>query len=228
MQQREGENLRNLIIGSSGGIGQAIANELRDAGQEVVGLSRSADGLDITSEKDVIDAARTLSGEFDRILVVTGALRDGDHLPEKTIKSIDPEAMQVLFAINALGPALCLKHFYELLPKDRRSVFACFSARVGSIGDNRLGGWVSYRASKAALNQIVRTSAIEIARKRPQAICVAYHPGTVQTDLTQQFLTGHSYVSPQEAARNAVRVFDNLSEKETGRFFDWRGEEVLW
>ncbi len=139
-----------------------------------------------------------------------------------------PDALRAQFETNALGPAMLIKHLHQLLPTDRRGVIAALSARVGSIGDNRLGGWISYRTAKAALNQIVHTSAIEIARKRPESICVALHPGTVRTALTQKYVGNHPAVDPQQAARNILSVIDGLIAEDTGGFFDWKGARVAW
>ncbi|MGH1423997.1 MAG: SDR family NAD(P)-dependent oxidoreductase [Pseudooceanicola sp.] len=218
---------RALIIGASGGIGQALTAQLRAQGHSVAGLSRSADGLDITSEQSVIDCLARVDGPFDKIIVATGGLEIGPHAPEKTLKALDPDAFAAQFALNATGPALILKHAMQFLPRDRQSVFAVLSARVGSIEDNRLGGWYSYRASKAALNQIVRTAAIEVARSHPLAICVALHPGTVATAFTRNY-QNHPAVSPGDAALNLVSVIGALSPADTGRFFDWSGAPVAW
>ena len=121
-----------------------------------------------------------------------------------------------------------LKHVPKLLHKDRATIVATLSARVGSIGDNHLGGWYSYRASKAALNQIVHSAAIELSRKRPKSICIALHPGTVRTALTQKYVGKHPAVSPAEAANNLLKVLDGLRTEDTGLFFDWAGERIDW
>ena len=132
------------------------------------------------------------------------------------------------FALNCIGPSLILKHSLRLLPKDRRAVFAALSARVGSIGDNRLGGWYSYRTAKAALNQMIHTASIEVARTHKQAICVALHPGTVATDFTAKYLGRHPAVPAGDAAQNLLRVIDGLTPDQTGQFFDWKGASVPW
>jgi len=132
------------------------------------------------------------------------------------------------FALNAVGPALVLRHASKLMPGDRRAVFAVLSARVGSIGDNRLGGWISYRSAKAAVNQIVHTAAIELSRSHPQSICVALHPGTVETPFTEKYLGRHHAVPPEEAAGNLLNVVDGLTPAESGGFFDWAGKAVPW
>jgi len=218
---------RTLIVGASGGIGGALVHNVESRGESVVALSRSIDGLDIVDEKSVADCLDRLDGWFDRIIVATGALSGAGYRPEKTLKSLDPAAIAAQFALNATGPMLVLKHALRLLPRDRRSVFAVLSARVGSIGDNRLGGWYSYRASKAALNQLVHTVAIEVARSHRQAICVTLHPGTVATAFTKDY-PNHVSVSSQEAAQNLLRVMDGLSTADTGGFFDWAGKQVVW
>lgn len=221
---------RALVIGSTGGVGQAVAQAIRAAwgAERVVTLSRSADGLDITKERLVAQAARDQAGPFDLIFVATGALQIGDVAPEKALSAIEPDAMRDLFVLNALGPALVLKHFHHFLPRDRHTVFATLSARVGSVGDNRLGGWIGYRASKAALNQVIRTASVELARTRPRSVCVALHPGTVRTTLTERYLGRHPSVEADEAAANLLRVIGGLTTADTGSFLDWKGETVPW
>ncbi|WP_170427085.1 SDR family NAD(P)-dependent oxidoreductase [Ruegeria arenilitoris] len=217
-----------LIIGASGGIGSAIAARLKQQSVTVTSLSRSHDGFDLTNPEVVDQALSNLSGPFDLILVASGALEIDGATPEKTIRSVSAQAMMDQFALNAVGPALVLRHAARLLPRDRRAVLAVLSARVGSIGDNRLGGWISYRAAKAAVNQIVHTSAIELARTHKQAICVTLHPGTVQTAFTQKYVGRHPAVAPDEAARNLLAVTKALSPEDTGGFFDWAGKPVPW
>jgi len=149
--------------------------------------------------------------------------------PEKTWRAIDPEMMAESFIVNTIGPALVAKHVLPLFPRDRRAVFAALSARVGSIGDNRLGGWYSYRASKAALNQIIRTLSIELAAKHPLAICVGLHPGTVATRLSQPFrgnVPAGRLTAPDEAAAKLLDVISGLSPGDTGTVFDTQGMRV--
>ena len=217
-----------LILGASGGIGSAVAAACRARGQIVTGLSRSADGFDITDENSVLRCLAALEGPFELVFVATGALEINEAAPEKTIKGITAQAMLDQFALNAVGPALVLSHASRLLPRDRPSVFAVLSARVGSIGDNRIGGWVSYRSAKAAVNQVVRTASIELARTHKQAACVALHPGTVQTRFTEKYLGRHPSVPASEAADNLLAVIDGLVPENTGKFYDWAGEEVPW
>ncbi|MXU64644.1 SDR family NAD(P)-dependent oxidoreductase [Oceanomicrobium pacificus] len=219
---------RALVIGASGGIGRAVADALQNRGAEVTGLSRSQDGLDLTDPRSVARAAQGLDGRFDLIFNATGGLEIGGIGPEKSLAQIEADAMAAQFALNAIGPALLMKHFHRLLPRDRASIFASLSARVGSIGDNRLGGWTSYRAAKAAQNQIIRTAAIEIARKWPKAAVVALHPGTVETPLTADYAARHPTVAPAEAASNLLAVIDGLQARDSGRFFAWDGSEIPW
>ena len=219
---------RALVVGASGGIGAALAAALAARGAEVAGLSRRADGLDVTDEASVARLLGALEGPFDLVLVATGALVIDGRGPEKTLRALDPAALAAQFALNAAGPALVLKHALRLMPRDRRCVFAALSARVGSIGDNALGGWYSYRAAKAALNQLVHTAAIEIARTHRQAAVVVLHPGTVDTALTAAHAGGHPTVPPAVAAANLLAVIDRLSPADSGAFLDWKGEAIPW
>ncbi len=219
-----------LVIGASGGIGAAVCDFLqRSKGVET--LSRRADGFDLQNEESIESAAaqyQEAGKSFDLIFDATGVLEAGGDSPEKSFLALRPYAMAHAFAINAIGPALLFKHFAPLLTKDNKSVFATLSARVGSIGDNRLGGWISYRASKAALNQIVRCAAIEIKRIRPKSVVVALHPGTIETPLTRQYAKGRYTATPSEAAGQMLTVLNNLEPNDTGKFFDYAGKEVIW
>jgi NAD(P)-dependent dehydrogenase (short-subunit alcohol dehydrogenase family) len=218
---------KTLILGSSGGIGSALAAACTARGEAVTGLSRSQDGFDITDEASVSRHLEQL-GSFDRVIVATGALEIAGAEPEKTIKAISARSMADQFALNTIGPALVLSHAHRLLPREGRAVFAVLSARVGSIGDNRIGGWISYRSAKAAVNQVVHTAAIELGRTHKDAVIVALHPGTVATAFTEKYLGRHPAVQPQEAARNLLSVMDGLDPRQSGRFFDWAGKEVPW
>lgn len=227
-----GSTYKAVIIGASGGIGAALAAALeadaRCAG--LVRLSRSVDGVDVTDETSIARAAglvRETHGEIDLVFDATGALEIEGKGPEKALRALDPAVMARQFAVNAIGPALLIKHFSPLLPRNRRAIFATLSARVGSIGDNRLGGWISYRAAKAALNQIVRTAAVEIARTHPQALVLSLHPGTVATRLTTPFRHGDG-TPPEEAAANLLRVMDQLPASESGTFHAYDGQPVDW
>ncbi len=217
-----------LVIGASGGIGSALVAELAAQGWQVTGRSRSEDGLDVTDEASVAEHLGALEGPFQRIIIATGALEIDGYTPEKALKHLEAPGMAAQFALNTIGPALVMKHALPLLARDAPAVLAALSARGGSIGDNRFGGWHSYRASKAALNQIIRGAAIELGRSHKQAVCVALHPGTVATAFTEKYLGRHPAVPPSEAAQNLLRVIDGLTPEQTGRFFDWAGKEVVW
>lgn len=218
-----------LIIGASGGIGAALAARLRGQGADVTTLSRREDGLDLTRPETVADHAARLQGrDFDLIVNATGALVIDGHQPEKTMDAVDPQAMAAQFALNAIGPALVLRDFAPLLARDRRSVLASLSARVGSIGDNGLGGWVSYRAAKAAQNQILHTAAIEWRRRNRHAILIALHPGTVETPLTRKYAARHPTITPERSAEALLAVIDALTPEDSGGFRDWKGQVVPW
>lgn len=224
------EGYRALVIGASGGIGAAFAATIEQDTRcgLLQRLSRRVDGLDITDEKSVEARALKVEGDLHLILCATGALTIDGVGPEKSLKQLSPEAMMKQFALNALGNALLLKHFSPKLARRERSIFAVLSARVGSIGDNRLGGWISYRASKAALNQIVRTASIEVARTHPASLVVALHPGTVATSLTQDYAAGRERMQPLESAGKMLSVLDGLGEDQTGKFFAYDGTPVEW
>lgn len=217
-----------LIIGASGGIGAALCAALSARGTAVTPLSRRDDGIDLTDEASIIAALDPLDGPFDLIFVATGGLEIDGQRPEKSLKELSAQALADQFALNSIGPALVLKHAPRLLARDRRAVFAALSARVGSIGNNRFGGWYGYRAAKAALNQIVHTGAIELSRSHRQSICVALHPGTVQTPLTARYARNHPTVPAPEAAANLLGVIDGLTPSQSGQFFDWAGKPVPW
>lgn len=219
---------RALVIGSSGGIGSALCRTLAQAGWKVVGLSRSSDGLDLTKPNDLLVRLNALEGIYDLIMVATGMLAPQNGRPEKSLKALNADQFAQQFAVNTIGPALIMAHATRLMPRDRLATLAVLSARVGSIGDNRLGGWYSYRASKAALNQVVKTASIELARTHPRAVCVAIHPGTVATQFTAEFQNHHATVQPMTAAQNIIGVLARLAPSQTGGFFDWSGAEVPW
>jgi len=224
-----------IILGASGGIGSAFLNVLENSGHHdtVLGFSRSSrPSLQLQDEASIracAEHAGSLNGDVRLIFDATGALTLDGIGPEKSMRDLDPEVLAQSFAVNAVGPALLMKHFLPLLPRTSRCVFATLSARVGSIGDNRLGGWYSYRASKAALNQLVRSASVELARRNPQAICVVMHPGTVRTSLTEGFAkTGLEVQEPLEAARRIFDVIQKLTPSQSGGFFDQLGRPVPW
>jgi len=219
---------RALIIGSSGGIGSAVAGELIRRNVQVTGLSRRDDGLQITDEASVEASLGRLDAGYDLIFLATGALEIAGARPEKTLGQLSAQAMMDQFSVNCIGPSLVLKHARRLMSRDRRGVFVTLSARVGSIGDNRLGGWYAYRTAKAALNQMLHSAAIELARTHPQLICAALHPGTVETEFTRKYVGRQLAVPAAEAAENLLQVINALTPDQTGGFFDWTGAEVPW
>jgi NAD(P)-dependent dehydrogenase (short-subunit alcohol dehydrogenase family) len=193
-----------------------------------VGLSRSVDGLDVTDAEAVARVMGALEGTFDRIIVATGALVIDGRGPEKTVKSLDAGALVAQFALNAVGPMLVLKHALRVLPKDRPARFGVLSARVGSIGDNSLGGWYAYRAAKAALNQLLHTAAVEVARSHPQAVLALLHPGTVDTPFTAAYQPAYQKLTPAQSASGLLAVLDQLTPAQSGGFFDVQGQVVPW
>ena len=217
-----------LLIGNSGGIGSALEYAWTLRGDEVTGLSRGGHGFDITDEVVVDRHLNELNTRFDVIFIATGGLTATNGKPEKSLSEINQKSLHEQFLLNAVGPTLILKHVKKLLRKDVMSVVAVLSARVGSIGDNHLGGWYSYRASKSALNQLVHSAAIELKRSHPKSICVVLHPGTVRTAMTEKYLGNNKSVSADEAANNLLRVIDGLKLDQTGQFFDWAGKGIEW
>ena len=223
------------VLGASGGIGAALVAALEAEGgwRRVIGLSRRCDpAVDITEEASLAAAASRLEAkapDLALVIVATGFLHDERFQPEKAMRQLDPDHLAKSFAVNAMGPALAMKHLLPRLRRDTPAVFAVLSARVGSIGDNRLGGWWSYRASKAALNQIVRTAAVELRRANPSAAVVAIHPGTVETGLSSPFSrAGLEVQSPAAAAARILAVLDGLGPSQSGGFFDHKGAPVAW
>jgi len=235
--------LRCAVIGASGGIGAALTAALLDDPQvaTVHALCRrppAAAGrglfwstIDIADEASIAAAAATVGAEgpLDLVVVATGVLHDAVAQPEKRWEQLAGDVLAHLFAVNAIGPALCARHFLPLLRTDAKAVFAALSARVGSIGDNRAGGWYGYRASKAALNMLLKTFALELARRRPRAICVGLHPGTVDTSLSapfQQRVAADRLFTPGYAAGRLLDVIDRLGTAESGLVFAWDGSPV--
>jgi len=223
-----------IIIGAKGGIGCALVDAAQQSGQfnGVLTLSRSSNpALDIGSEAAIREAAQHAAAQGETRLVIdaTGFLHGDGFMPEKSWRDLDPSHMAKSFAVNAIGPALLMKHFLPLLPRAGKSVFATLSAKVGSIADNQLGGWYSYRASKAALNQLIRTAAVELKRSHPEALCVAIHPGTTDTILSAPFSkAGLRVQKPETAAAAIMTCLERLRSDASGGFFDRAGERLQW
>lgn len=217
-----------LLIGGTGGIGSALTETLTELGHSIRTVSRRNDGFDFLKPESIDPLLDTLEGPFDKIIIATGALTINGAQPEKSMTALDAQSMSDQFTVNAIGPAMVLKHAKRLLPRDRPSLICALSARVGSIGDNSLGGWYSYRAAKSALNQIVRTTAIELSRTHKQSVCVALHPGTVATEFTRKYAERHPTVTPDAAAQNLVEVMQSLNPSQTGQFYDWAGKPIPW
>ena len=223
-----------VVIGASGGIGAALVEALRDEDiyDVVHALSRSGDiPIDIEDEASIAAAAaRIAAGPAPSLVIVaTGLLHRGERMPEKSYRELDPDWLATNLRVNAIGPALIAKHILPIMPKQGRCVFAILSARIGSISDNRLGGWYGYRMAKAAVNQLVRTLSIEDKRRNDRSIIVGLHPGTVDTGLSKPFQANvrpGTLFTPDRAASQLLDVIDGLKAPDSGRLFDFEGEEI--
>ena len=234
-----GSPVRAVVIGASGAIGGALVDKLAACRhvESIRACSRKPQShvsLKVTSRPiDILDEAiiATALGGVERVdlaIVATGCLHAlGGVQPEKSWRSLDKATLMDSFAINAIGPALIAKHVLPLLPREGKAVFAALSARVGSISDNRLGGWYGYRASKAALNQLIRTLSIELARQRKGVICVGLHPGTVDSALSRPFQSGAGRLfTPGFAAERLLTVIDGLDATHSGQLLAWDGSTI--
>ena len=226
-----------LIIGSNGGLGAALLSQLEgDANYaQAIGLSRSTQvSVNYDDESSIAKAAqyvadlcKTSDLQLRLLIVATGFLHGAQGQPERSFTNLDASYLQHVFKINTLGPALVMKHFLPLLPKTGRCVAGFLSARVGSISDNALGGWYGYRASKAALNQLVKTASIELTRRNKDSICVSLHPGTVATALSEPFAkTGLNVRPASEAAADLLAVLAGLSPADTGCLVDYLAQKL--
>jgi NAD(P)-dependent dehydrogenase (short-subunit alcohol dehydrogenase family) len=226
------EGYRALVIGASGAIGSALLQQLQSDPRcaLALGVSRqSSPGLDLLSEASMAACARALAeqGPFHLVLDATGALTVNGRGPEKRLDELDAEHLLAALQLNAVGPSLLLKHFAPLLASGQRVIWGKLSARVGSIEDNRKGGWYGYRAAKAALNMLLQTSAIELARRRPLVVLAALQPGTVQSALSQPFV-GDDAMRPEEAAQGLLAVLDALQSTGRAQFVDHQGQSIPW
>lgn len=220
---------RVLVLGASGGIGAALAAAAEARGAEVIRLSRPA--IDVDDERSFETAAEAAGDGLSHVIVASGLLHAGERGPERDWRQIDAGWMLENFKVNAVLPALAAKHFLPRLRRDGQSVFAVLTARVGSISDNRLGGWHSYRASKAAANQLVKTLSVELARKNPSAAIVALHPGTVDTGLSEPFqrnVPAAKLFTADAAANHLWQVMGSLTPADSGGFFAWDGSRIPW
>lgn len=229
---------RAVVLGAAGGLGRALTEALvTDGWDEVHALSRTRATVagarpgtaDVTDEGSLAAAAGRIGGSVELVFVTAGVLTGRHARPERRLADLTPEGLLETFTVNAAGPALAAKHFIPLLPRDRHAVFAVLSARVGSLADNRLGGWYGYRASKAALNMITRTLAVELGRTHPHAVCAALHPGTVETALSRPFQRGvreAALQSPTAAARRLLATAARLTRENSGGFFDADGVAI--
>ena len=232
------------VIGSSGAIGNSISKLLKSeiSVESVYNFSRSAISessekekniyIDIENEDSIIESIKKIPKDikFDLIFVATGILHnDEDIYPEKSIKDISGNKLKKVLMVNTIGPALIGKYFIPFLNKNNKNVFAFLSARVGSISNNKIGGWYSYRASKSALNQIIKNFSIEIKRSNPNSIFVGLQPGTVKSNLSKPFqknVNSKNLFSPDYSAKKLLDVINNLSIEDTGKLFAWDGEEI--
>lgn len=225
-------SFRALVIGSSGTIGSAFMEllEQHPACTKVIGMHRnSANPIDYQDLNTIEEAAKALSGEapFQLIINTIGVLHSADWMPEKKLDDLNAEQLQLLMQMNAIGPGLTIKHFSKLLDP-ANSVMATLSAKVGSIEDNRLGGWYSYRASKAALNMLIKTASIQFSRTKPNTALVALHPGTVNSRLSKPFKGEQIGRPPLDAANDMLNVLFSLSKEDSGSFITYSGERLPW
>ncbi|MBL41352.1 MAG: C-factor [Rhodospirillaceae bacterium] len=229
------ENSSAIVMGANGGIGKAILKTIKSKYKfkNVFGLSRKSEiYINYYSEESIKKAAEYFLSESLNIRLIincAGYLYDKEFLPEKSIKDIDINYMQKSFYMNSIGPALFMKYFFPVLPRDNKFIFANLSAKVGSISDNKLGGWLSYRSSKAALNQLVKCMSIELYRRNKNSICVAIHPGTVDTNLSKPFnKKGLNVRTPDVAANEILSVISSLNTTHNGKFLDYKFKEITF
>jgi NAD(P)-dependent dehydrogenase (short-subunit alcohol dehydrogenase family) len=232
MMQSLPEGYRALVIGATGAIGSALLQQLQSDPRcdLALGVSReSKPGLDLFSEASIAGCAQALAvqGPFHVVLDATGALTVNGRGPEKRLDELDAAHLLAALHLNAVGPSLLLKHFAPLLASGQRVIWAKLSARVGSIEDNRKGGWYGYRAAKAALNMLLQTACIEMVRRRPLAVVAALQPGTVRSALSQPFV-GADAMAPEDSAQRLLAVLDALQPTGRAQFVDHQGQTIAW
>ncbi|MDY6782995.1 MAG: SDR family NAD(P)-dependent oxidoreductase [Cyanobacteriota bacterium] len=255
MRNLETQQLNTLIVGASGGIGGAFVRQLladnsiatvcatyrrRESASTLLTLENQYPDkltcfpLDTTQEEQIVEVVQKLSASIEKLHLVincVGILHEGELQPEKSLRQLNAEHLLRYFQVNSIGTALLAKHLLPLLRHGDRSIFAAISAKIGSIGDNRLGGWYGYRASKAALNMLLRTIAIEYRRKTPRTIVTALHPGTTDTQLSEPFqknVPAEKLFSVERCATQLLAVIDGLEENQSGQFFSWDGQPLPW
>lgn len=226
------EGYHALVVGATGAIGQAWVQSLRADPRcaRVSEASRSGPAaLDWTDEASIERFAQSMISQAPLHLVVdaTGALNIDGAGPEKRLEDLRAAQLQRAMTVNAIGPALLLRHLWPLLASGERTIWAKLSARVGSIEDNRKGGWYAYRASKAALNQLLQTAAVELARRRPELVIAALQPGTVRSGLSRPFV-GEQAMEPDESVRRLMGVIDALAVTGRAHFVDHQGQAIVW
>lgn len=229
-----------VVVGASGGLGAAFTRHLAAdpacarvhafarSGAVPAGASIVPGQIDLEDEASIAAAAARLEAPPRLVILATGFLHAEQYRPEKTLRDVTPEGLARNFTLNATGPALVAKHFLPLMPREGRAILAALSARVGSVSDNAIGGWYGYRASKAALNQLLRCIAIEAGRKRAGLVVAGLQPGTVRTPLSAPFrgsVPEGGLFEPDDAAAHLLGVLDRLTPEQSGRLFDWAGVE---
>ncbi|MBF2016637.1 MAG: SDR family NAD(P)-dependent oxidoreductase [Rivularia sp. T60_A2020_040] len=252
---KEIHNANALIVGASQGIGLGFVKSLlldnniarifatyrnADTAAELITLQNEYSDklvclpMDITEESQISAVVEKISAQIDKLHLVincVGILHEGEMQPEKSLRQINPENLIRYFQVNSIGGILLAKHLQPLFKHSDKNIFACISAKVGSIGDNHLGGWYGYRASKAALNMFMRTTAIEYSRRCPKTIVVTLHPGTTDTNLSQPFqrnVSPEKLFSVDRTVNQLLSVISNLKPEDSGEFFSWDGSRLPW
>lgn len=242
MLETLGQRYSAVVVGASGGIGRQFVDRLAAgaACERLFAFSRTAvdvhdekvisHNIDVLDEATIARAAQVAGRDIGLVIVATGILHRGSHLrPEKAMREVSADRLREVIDVNTIGPTLVAKHFLPLLRREHKSVFAALSARVGSIGDNRLGGWISYRASKAALNMSLRTLSIEHARRHPNSVVAGLHPGTVRTPLSEPFsarVPAGKLFSAAQSVDHMLEVIDGLTPQDSGGVFAWDGQRI--